>query len=71
MTKKIIACLLVLLPLLQLRAQREYLPTPEDLTRFHKTKTYVVLSDNAMADYNFEIRDAVEKFWNHYRLRIH
>ena len=61
--KQLIACLLVLIPLVQLEAQREYLATPEDLTRFHKTKTYVVLSDNPMADYNFEIRDAVEKFW--------
>ena len=61
--KQIIACLLVLLPLSQLLAQREYLPTAEDLTRFHTTKTYVVLSDNAMADWNFEIRDAIEKFW--------
>ncbi len=61
--KKIIACLLVVIPLVQLEAQREYLATPEDLARFHKTKTYVVLSDNAMADYNFEIRDAIERFW--------
>ncbi len=61
--KQVIAFLLVLLPLSQLMAQREYLPTAEDLTRFHTTKTYVILSDNAMADYNFEIRDAIEKFW--------
>jgi len=61
--KQIIACLLVLLPLSQLMAQREYLPTAEDLTRFHTTTTYVVLSDNLMADWNFEIRDAIEKFW--------
>lgn len=64
MTKNILACLLLLLPLLQLKAQREYLATPEDLTRFHATKTYVVLSDNPMAEYNFEIRDAIEKFWD-------
>lgn len=61
--KQVLAFLLVLLPLSQLMAQREYLPTAEDLTRFHTTKTYVILSDNAMADYNFEIRDAIEKFW--------
>ena len=24
----------------------------------------MVLSDNPMSDYNFEIQDAVEKFWN-------
>lgn len=61
--KQIIACLLVMLPLLQLKAQREYLPTSEDLNKFKTTKTYVVLDDNPMADYNFEITDAVEKFW--------
>ena len=61
--KQVIAFLFVLLPLSQVMAQREYLPTAEDLTRFHTTKTYVILSDNAMADYNFEIRDAIEKFW--------
>lgn len=61
--KQVIAFLLVLLPLSQLMAQREYLPTAEDLTRFHTTTTYVVLSDNLMADWNFEIRDAIEKFW--------
>ncbi len=61
--KQIIACLLVMLPLLQLKAQREYLPTSGDLNKFKTTKTYVVLDDNLMADYNFEIRDAVEKFW--------
>lgn len=63
MIKNMIVCLLVMVPLVQLEAQREYLPTAEDLTRFFTTKTYVVLSDNAMADYNFEIRDAIEKFW--------
>lgn len=63
MIRQLIACLLVMIPLLQLKAQREYLPTAEDLTRFHSTKTYVILSDNAMADWNFEIRDAIEKFW--------
>lgn len=62
--KQIIASLFFLIPLLQVQAQREYLPTAEDLNRFHQTKTYIVLSDNPMADYNFEIRDAVERFWN-------
>jgi hypothetical protein len=61
--KQFFACLLVMLPLVQLVAQREYLPTPEDLNKFQNTKTYVVLDDNPMSDYNFEIRDAVEKFW--------
>lgn len=62
--KKYAAFLLVVIPFLQLRAQREYLPTAYDLNHFHKTKTYVVLSDNPMAEYNFEIRDAVKKYWD-------
>ena len=62
--KKYAAFLLVVIPFLQLRAQREYLPTAYDLNHFHKTKTYVVLSDNPMAEYNFEIQDAVKKYWD-------
>jgi hypothetical protein len=61
--RHIFASLLVMVPLVQLQAQREYLPTPEDLNRFHATKTYVVLSDNPMSEYNMEIRDAIEKYW--------
>jgi hypothetical protein len=64
MIKRVLALLLVIIPLLNLQAQREYLPTPEDLTRFHNTKTYVVLSDNPLAEYNFEIQDAIKKYWN-------
>lgn len=62
--KKITALLLVMLPLTCIQAQREYLPTIEDLTHFHTTKTYIVLNDNPMSEYNMEIRDAVEKYWN-------
>jgi len=61
--KKIIALLLVILPLANLTAQREYLPTEEDLDVFKTTKTYIVLEDNPMSDYNFEITDAVKKYW--------
>ncbi len=58
-----IACLFVMLPLVHLQAQRSYLPTPGDLNRFKSTKTYVVLSDNPMSEYNFAIREAVEEYW--------
>jgi len=64
MRKQFIACLLITTALLQLNAQREYLPTAEDLAKFQTTKTYIVLNDNPMSDYNFEIKDAVEKFWD-------
>ncbi len=56
--------LLVMFPLIQLQAQREYLPTPEDLAHFQKTRTYIVLGDNPLSDYNIEIMDAVKKYWN-------
>ncbi len=62
--RKLIFLLIALLPIAGLQAQREYLPTAEDLEAFAKTKTYVVLNDNPMSDYNFEITDAVEKYWN-------
>jgi hypothetical protein len=62
--KHILALLVVLISFTQINAQREYLPTAEDLDHFHTTKTYVVLSDNPMAEYNFEIEDAVKKYWN-------
>ncbi len=61
--KKLFAFLIAFIPLVPLLAQREYLPTPEDLAHFQATKTYVVLNDNPMSDYNYEIRDAVEKWW--------
>jgi hypothetical protein len=62
--KHCFAILLLIISVVQLSAQREYLPTEEDLKHFHTTKTYVVLSDNPMAEYNFEIQDAVKKYWN-------
>ena len=62
--KHTLALLVVLFSFTQINAQREYLPTAEDLDHFHTTKTYVVLSDNPMAEYNFEIQDAVKKYWN-------
>jgi hypothetical protein len=61
--KKNFALLLVMIPFIYLQAQREYLPTQEDLKHFHKTKTYVVLPENPLSDYNLEIQDAVKKFW--------
>lgn len=62
--KNYFALLLVMIPFIHMQAQREYLPTQEDLDHFHTTKTYVVLVDNPLSDYNLEIRDAVEKFWD-------
>jgi hypothetical protein len=62
--KKYAAILLLLIQFIQLSAQREYLPTADDLNHFYKTKTYVVLSDNPLSEYNFEIQDAINKYWD-------
>ena len=62
--KRLISLTLILTVVAQLFAQREYLPTEEDLELFYTTKTYIVLEDNPISDYNFEIIDAVKKYWN-------
>ena len=62
--KKPILLFLISALFLNLAAQREYLPTEEDLETFYATKTYIVLEDNPMSDYNFEIKDAVKNYWN-------
>jgi len=62
--KKYAAVVLLVIPFIHLTAQREYLPTEYDLNHFYKTKTYVVLSDNPLSEYNFEIQDAINKYWN-------
>ncbi len=56
--------MLLALPLSSALAQREYLPTVEDLEQFHRSKTYIVLNANPLSDYNLEIQDAVKKYWN-------
>lgn len=61
--KKIASFLFFVFLLINIQAQKGYLPTVEDLKHFHTTKTYVVLVDNPLSDYNLEIRAAVEKFW--------
>lgn len=62
--KNVVFLLALFLPLSNSFAQREYLPTEDDLAHFYDTKTYVVLNDNPISEYNFEITDAVEKYWN-------
>ncbi len=64
MKKLYVLVLLVSISLAHLQAQREYLPTEEDLAHFYTTKTYVVLEENQLSDYNIEITDAVKKFWD-------
>ena len=45
-------------------AQKEYLPTTEDLKHFYTTKTYVVLDDSPLSAFNFEIKEVMPKVWN-------
>lgn len=56
--------MLIVLPLTWVYGQREHLPSEEDLEVFHATKTYIVLQDNPMSDYNLEIKDAVKQYWD-------
>ncbi|MFO7934182.1 MAG: hypothetical protein R6U78_08870 [Bacteroidales bacterium] len=62
--KKISTLFLSLMVFLPLAAQREYLPTTDDLEHFYSTKTYVVLQDNPLSDYNLEIQDAIREYWD-------
>ncbi len=62
--KKLIALLVLFIPVLGALAQREYLPTEGDLQDFYKTKTYIVMQDNPMSAYNFEITDAIKQYWD-------
>jgi len=59
---------LLLLPLifsgLIVFAQKEYLPTAEDLEHFYTTKTYVVLDDSPLSAFNFEVKEVMQKVWD-------
>lgn len=44
--------------------QKEYLPTADDLDQFYTTKTYVVLEDSPLSDFNFEVKEVMSKVWN-------
>lgn len=37
--------------------------TPDEINKFYKTTTYVVMKNEFMSDYNDAIKVAVEKFW--------
>ena len=44
-------------------AQQEYVPQKADLDHFLTTKTYVVLEQSPMSDFNFEIKNVMQKLW--------
>ena len=60
--KKIIFALFITSILCAGYAQ-DYVPTQEDLDKFYKTKTLVVLEDNPLMEYNIVIRDIIEQEW--------
>jgi len=61
--KKIILFLASAIISLTMSAQVEYLPNKEDLGKLLQTKTYVVLEESPMSDFNFEIKDVIAAEW--------
>lgn len=61
--KKMLFLLTSALSFLSLSAQVEYLPVKEDLDKLLKTKTYVVLEESPMSDFNFAIREVMANDW--------
>jgi len=41
----------------------DYVPTADEVNKFYQTKTLVVLDDNPLAEYNFVIKDFMQKEW--------
>ena len=41
----------------------EYVPTKDEVNRFYQTKTLAVLDDNPIAQYNFVIKEFMQKEW--------
>jgi hypothetical protein len=60
--KRLLSVLGTLIFLAPLFSQ-EYLPTPENLEKFLKTKTLVVLDQNPLNTYDSEIMEAMENEW--------
>jgi hypothetical protein len=63
MKQKLSIILLVLSCAINVFAQENTPITQSDLDRFFKSKTYVVLDDNPMSDYNFKIEENIKKYW--------
>lgn len=61
--KKIVLGILLIAGGMNLIAQREYVPTKEELARFKNTKTLIVMEDNPMAEFNLVAKDIMPKEW--------
>lgn len=60
--KRIIFFLTLFILIGHLSAQ-DYIPTRDDIEAFFRTKTLVVLQDNPLLEYNFEIQDVMKQEW--------
>jgi len=61
--KRIIFSLVLAISILGLKAQKN-MATEKDYKDFFNTKTYVVMDDNPMSDYNFMIKKVIPRVWN-------
>ncbi len=61
--KKLILAAVIIMTSCLVFSQKEQLPTLDDLKHFKTTKTYVVLEDNPFSEFNFEVKDVMEKVW--------
>lgn len=61
--KKLVIFFGICIAFLSLSFKPEYVPTPQEVENFYQTKTLVVLEDNPMAEYNFVIREFMQKEW--------
>ncbi|NJO91024.1 MAG: hypothetical protein HC831_20200 [Chloroflexia bacterium] len=61
--KKLLALLMIVWFGMNLSAQREYIPTKEELMMFKNTKTLVVLEDNQLSDFNMVAKETMPLEW--------
>ncbi len=61
--KKVVASILFMMLIVTVSAQN-HLPTEKDYQNFFNSKTYVVLDDNPMSDFNFMIKKVMPRVWN-------
>lgn len=61
--RKIAILLVIVFAYVNVQAKRDYIPTKEEVQRFFKTKTYVVMEPNPLSDFNFRIKDIMKNHW--------
>lgn len=61
--KKLLVVILIGLFGINLFAQKEYVPTKEELLKFKSTKTLVVLEDNPLSDFNLTAKEILPAEW--------